>query len=69
MLQRGEELPPVRVRFDGTDYFLEDGFRRVEAAKRVGVGEIEAEVLSGTLADMKANFQEHVKALKRALSN
>jgi uncharacterized protein (DUF1015 family) len=67
MLQHGEELPPIRLRFDGTDYFLEDGFHRVEAAKRVGVGEIEAEILPGTLADMEVNFQEYLKALKKSI--
>jgi ParB-like chromosome segregation protein Spo0J len=49
--------------------FLEDGFHRVEAAKRAGVGEIEAEVLPGTLADMEADFQEYLKALKKSLSD
>jgi hypothetical protein len=68
MLQRGEELPPIRLRFDGADYLLEDGFHRVEAAKRVGVEEIEAEVLPGTFADMEANFREYLKALKSSLS-
>jgi len=68
MLQRGEEVPPIRLRFDGTDYLLEDGFHRVEAAKRVGVEEIEAEVLPGTLVGMEANYQEYLKALKKSLS-
>jgi hypothetical protein len=47
MLPRGEEFPPIRVRFDGTDCLLEDGFHRVEAAKQVGVEEIESRNLSG----------------------
>ena len=69
MLLRGEELAPIRVRFDGTDYFLEDGFHRIEAAKRLGVSKIEAEVLPGTLADMEANFQKFLNALRKSLSN
>jgi hypothetical protein len=66
--KRGEKLAAVRLRFNGTDYFLEDGFHRVEATKRVGVEEIEAEILPGTLADMEANYQEYLKALRESLS-
>lgn len=33
-LRNGESLPAIYVRFDGTSYFLQDGFHRVEAARR-----------------------------------
>jgi hypothetical protein len=67
VLQRGGALPPVRVRFDGLNYFLEDGFHRVEAARRVGVDGIDADVLPGTLEDMEADFREYLQKLKASL--
>jgi hypothetical protein len=66
-LQRGEELRAVRVRFDGTSYFLEDGFHRIEAARQVGITEIDAEVVPGTLADMEAEFEDYLRALLASL--
>lgn len=46
-----EKLPPVRVFNDGTDFWLVDGFHRVEAALRAGKKRIYAEVRPGTRAD------------------
>ncbi len=43
----GEPLPPVIVYHDGTDYWLGDGFHRVEAARKLGRETIEAEVREG----------------------
>ena len=51
------------VRFDGTEYFLQDGFHRVEAARREGMEELEAEIKPGTLAEMESEFREYVRAL------
>lgn len=53
----GEEVKPIRVRFDGEHYFVEDGFHRVEVARRLGRKQIEAAVLPGTRAAMEARFQ------------
>jgi hypothetical protein len=39
------------VYFDGTDYWLADGFHRVLAAKRIGRKNIEADVKGGTRED------------------
>ncbi len=36
MLQHGRTVPPILVRFDGTRYFVQDGFHRVEATRREG---------------------------------
>ncbi len=66
-IQAGETLEPVRVRFDGESYFLEDGFHRVEAMRRAGIATIDAEVLPGTLDEMEARFQEYLKELKASL--
>jgi uncharacterized ParB-like nuclease family protein len=67
-LERGEKLPPIQVRFDGTNYFCEDGFHRVEASRRFGRKTIVANVTPGTLADMEANFNNYLAALKKSLS-
>jgi uncharacterized ParB-like nuclease family protein len=45
---RGEvELDPVTVFHDGTDYWLADGFHRLEAYKREGFSEIPVNVMKG----------------------
>ena len=65
--RNGETVDPVFVRFDGTYYFLQDGFHRVEAARREGLDEIDAEVEPGTLAEMESEFRQTVDALKKSL--
>jgi len=45
------KLPPVVVYFDGTDYFLADGFHRVQAHLRLEQEEVDAEVRNGTRED------------------
>lgn len=47
----GAVFPPVTVYFDGIDYFLGDGFHRVEAARKIERKEILAEVRKGTARD------------------
>ena len=63
-MQQGEFLPAVVVRFDGNDYFLQEGFHRVEAANRCGHCAIHAEVSPGTLAKMEAEFREVMHQMK-----
>ncbi len=43
----GAAFPPVIVYFDGTEYWLADGFHRVAAARKIERETIEAEVLDG----------------------
>ncbi len=43
----GAAFPPVVVYFDGTEYWLADGFHRVAAARKIERETIEAEVLDG----------------------
>jgi ParB-like chromosome segregation protein Spo0J len=62
-------LPPVHVMFDGTTYFLADGFHRLEAAKRAGLKEIDAEILPGNLEEMEDNFQKYLRALKASIQS
>jgi hypothetical protein len=59
-MQRGVAIDPVIVRFDGSRYFCQDGFHRIEAAKRIGRKRIKAQISPGTLAEMEAEFQEKV---------
>jgi hypothetical protein len=47
----GDTFPPVKVFFDGADYFLADGFHRYHAAKSLGLVDIDADVSEGTLRD------------------
>jgi len=50
-LMDGGELPPVTVFFDGTEYWLADGFHRMRAHERSWREEIAAEVVEGSLRE------------------
>lgn len=50
-MRQGTVFPDVTVFFDGSDYWLADGFHRVHAAKRAGRGAINADVRQGTRRD------------------
>ena len=43
----GATFPPVILYYDGTDYWLADGFHRVEAARKIDRETIDAEVHEG----------------------
>lgn len=47
----GSIFPPVTVFYDGSDYWLADGFHRWHAAKRLDLSDISAEVRQGSLRD------------------
>jgi hypothetical protein len=47
----GAILPPVVVFYDGSDYWLGDGFHRVEAARKINRDTILAEIKAGTARD------------------
>jgi hypothetical protein len=51
LMREGVSFPPVRVWWDGSDYWLSDGFQRVSAAEIAGRTQIAAKVLHGTLSD------------------
>lgn len=51
IIREGGKMPPVTVFFDGTKYYLADGFHRYFAHKSSGFPEIEAEVIDGTRRD------------------
>lgn len=46
-----EDLPPVTVFYDGTTYWLADGFHRFRAHEKAGRPKIAADVKQGTLRD------------------
>jgi len=50
-MRQGAVFPDVTVFFDGSDYWLADGFHRVHAARRAGKGAINADVRQGTRRD------------------
>lgn len=50
-LANGEQFPAIDVMFDGADYWLFDGFHRVESYLRSGRTEITAKIHQGTLED------------------
>ncbi len=50
-MKRGDRFPPIKLRFDGENYWLTDGFHTTEAAWSIGKKEIEAEVIQGTQRD------------------
>jgi hypothetical protein len=58
------KIDPVLVYFDGENYFLKDGFQRIEAALRLGRKTILAEVIPGTRAGMAAEWKRFLAALK-----
>jgi len=53
LMRVGVKFPPVRIWFDGTDYWLSDGFQRVAAAELIGYAQIGAEIMSGTVSDAR----------------
>ena len=50
-MQAGAAFPPVVVFYDGTNYWLADGFHRILAAIKLERETIDTEVRQGTLAD------------------
>ena len=63
----GEAIEPVTIYSDGRQYRLSDGFHRVEAARRLGRHEIEAEIRHGDRQDMDAEWCRDLTELKRRL--
>ena len=50
-MQDGARFPAILVFHDGADYWLADGFHRVEAARRTEAESIEAEICKGSRRD------------------
>lgn len=50
-MRDGEQFPPVTVFYDGSTYWLADGFHRVAAVKQLCGAEIKADIHQGTRRD------------------
>lgn len=50
-MQRGDVFPPVVVFYDGADYWLSEGFHRLDASKHVERETISADVREGSRED------------------
>lgn len=70
-MREGDPFPPIRVVYDGTAYWLWDGFHRVEATRRNGDETIAAVVEQGTLDDAQwASYSANrTNGLQRAQSD
>jgi hypothetical protein len=51
LIEVGVEFPPVRAWFDGTVYWLADGFHRIAAFEKIGATKIRVEVLQGSASE------------------
>jgi hypothetical protein len=51
VLQEGASLPPAVVFFDGTSYWLGDGFHRYHGSRKAGIGTLYCEIRKGTVRD------------------
>jgi ParB-like chromosome segregation protein Spo0J len=63
-LNRGEVFPPVTVRYDGEEYWLQDGFHRIAAMLSIGRAEVDVEIVPGTLADIQAEFDRMIREMR-----
>ena len=68
VLRSGGTTQPVSVYSDGRQYWLADGFHRIEAARIVGLENIEVEVTPGTYEDLEAHWQRYLAELRKNLS-
>jgi hypothetical protein len=50
-MMAGAKFPALAVFHDGENYWLADGFHRIEACKRAGFGKVKAEVYQGQRID------------------
>ena len=51
-LRRGEQFPPIRLVYDGDQYYLVDGHHRLAATRELaGLEDIAVEVFDGTFSD------------------
>jgi ParB-like chromosome segregation protein Spo0J len=64
-IESGTPIEPIRVYFDGQEYWLADGFHRVQAMRSLGRREIDAELVPGTFADLEAEWSLCFQELKR----
>lgn len=66
-MNRRNKIEPVLVYYEGAEYWLNNGFHRFQAALNAGRKTITAKVVPGSLADMEAEWQRYLRALKSEL--
>ncbi len=52
-MRGGVVFPALTVAYDGTDYWLVDGFHRLEASRRADLEQVECDVIQGTKDDAR----------------
>ena len=73
-MEAGDLFPPVTVWYDGSGYWLSDGFQRVAAAEQIGRTSILAEIRRGSLSDARwssyaANSRHGIRRSKEDILN
>lgn len=81
-MKDGDQFPPITVFYDGSEYWLADGFHRYFATKANGMVSIEADVKEGTQRDallysfgangrrgLSMNFEDRRSVIKRMLED
>jgi hypothetical protein len=68
-MKEGDEFPLIETVFDGSTYWLTDGFHRYHAFKLLGIKEIEVKYKPGTLMDAKLEALKANSKHGKPLSN
>ena len=68
-MKEGDEFPMMETVFDGSTYWLTDGFHRYHALKLMGIKEIEIKYKPGTLHDAKLEALKANSKHGKPLSN
>jgi len=50
-MKEGHKFPPITTFYDGSDYWLADGFHRYHATRQTGAVSIEANAITGTVEE------------------
>ena len=68
-MEAGAKFPPIVAYYDGADYWVADGFHRLEAARGLKKAKVDVEVREGTIRDaqlfaMQANLKHGARATR-----
>ena len=70
-IKRGDEFPPLLVYFDGTHYWLVDGYHRYHAHKKADKAGVACEVVNGTITEaiLKATSVNSKHGMRRTYAD
>jgi len=70
-IKLGDEFPPLLVYFDGTHYWLVDGYHRYHAHKKAGKAGVTCDVVNGTFTDavLKAASVNSTHGMRRTYAD